>query len=98
MFVWGLLGTVLCIAAAPEGASRLAVIQKAAEFSLTTQAGETLRSSDLKREAGRLLRAFKSIVTCGGVIVVWRLICYNQDHGEENRKRSINIKFSAPIL
>ena len=63
MFVWGLLGTVLWIAAAPEGASRLAVIQKAADFSLTTQAGETLRLSGLK---GKVLLVSFVFTTCNG--------------------------------
>ena len=63
MFVWGLLGTVLCIAAAPEGALRLAVIQKAADFSLTTQAGETLRLSGLK---GKVLLVSFVFTTCNG--------------------------------
>jgi protein SCO1/2 len=61
MFALGLLGVALV--AAPAEASRLAVIQPAPDFALTTQKGETLRLADLR---GKVLLVSFIFTTCNG--------------------------------
>jgi protein SCO1/2 len=58
----GFLALALSLAAA-EPPSRLAVIQQAPDFALTTQAGDTLKFSDLK---GKVLLVSFVFTTCNG--------------------------------
>jgi protein SCO1/2 len=61
MFALGLVGTILAVTAFP--ASRLAVIQQAPPFTLTDQAGGTVRLDDLK---GKVLLVSFIFTTCNG--------------------------------
>ena len=58
-----LLSFCLLSALGPADSSRLAVIQQAPDFSLTTQAGDTLGLSDLK---GKVLLVSFVFTTCNG--------------------------------
>src|SRR5262245_34080114 len=57
------LTAALCSVAAPAEASRLAVIQPAPDFALTTQAGGPLRLKDLR---GKVLLVSFVFTTCNG--------------------------------
>lgn len=62
--VWlGLIGTLAALAADAPGSSRLAVIQQAPEFTLTTQDGKQLRLADQK---GKVLLVSFIFTTCNG--------------------------------
>jgi protein SCO1/2 len=63
MFIMGLCTLVLLGANDAAPASRLAVIQKAVDFSLTDQNGKVLRLSDLK---GKVLLVSFIFTTCNG--------------------------------
>ena len=63
MLVLALLTAVLVNGAPTAPASRLAVIQKAPDFALTTQDGKTLRQADLK---GQVLLVSFIFTTCNG--------------------------------
>ncbi len=61
--IWALLLWAGVAGSAPAGESRLAVIRPAPDFTLTTQAGDTLRLRDLR---GKVLLVSFIFTTCNG--------------------------------